>query len=472
MVSMVGSIFKGKVNRVLPGIPAAFVEIGQPRAAFLYVDDVLPPKEDLDEEDTNADGAAPEVEESTLEDPVSISTLLNQGQEITVQVRKASLGTKGPRVSTQLTMPGRFVVYVPALRRVGVSRRITDEAERKRLKELVESHQGPDDGGYIVRTVCEGQDEAAIKQDMEFVRSLWADVEERIQNASSPSLVQRDLDLVLRTARDMFTSGVDRLVVDRPEQAERIKKLVSRFAPHLGERIETHTGNDLLFDHYGIEREIERALRREVRLKSGAAIVIDEAEALTAIDVNTGRFVGKRNHEDTIVETNLEAAVEIAAQIRLRDLGGIIIVDFIDMEAEESRARVMEAFESALANDRAKVNILSMSGVGLLEMTRKRVRPSLGRTLTEPCPYCRGRGRIRSRDTLALDVQREVRRQCRLHPKGRILVSAMPRVAATLSDAPFVPALESELNREVVVEAREDLHQEIFHVTCQPEESR
>jgi ribonuclease G len=290
-----------------------------------------------------------------------------------------------------------------------------------------------------------------------------------IQSAP-PALLARDLDLVLRATRDLFTENIDRLVVDSAEEAQRIESLVRSYAPELVSRIQVVEEGEPLFDRYGIEQEVERALIRKITLKSGVTIVIDEAEALTAIDVNTGRFVGSRDLEATILKTNLDAAKAIASQIRLRNLAGIIIVDFIDMGRAESRNQVYETFVEELAKDRAKTHVLPITGVGLVQMTRQRVRTSLGRTLTEPCPYCDGRGRLRSKRTLCHDILREVRRQAHAHPQGGIVVSAMPEVAAMLSEEhrDRLTALEKRLERSIVVEARGDLHQEVYQVSVRP----
>ena len=459
--NVVGNIYRGRVTRVLPGMQAAFVQVGLERAAFLYVDDVV--TEDVGEDDLDED--ATPTRAAAAERP-PIEALLREGQEVTVQVVKAPLGTKGARVTTYLTIPGRYVVYMPTIKRIGVSRRITSEAERKRLKEVVASNQRPEEGGFIVRTVCEGLTGEEIAQDMEFVRSLWQEVADKAVGAAAPSLVQPDLDLVLRATRDLFTEDVAAFRIDDARQVERVKKLVARFAPHLVERVVHYDDPAALFERYGVDQALERALLREIHLKSGVSIVIDEAEALTAIDVNTGRFVGSRDLEATILETNLAAAAEIAAQIRLRNLGGIIIVDFIDMQAPESREKVYGKFVDALKHDRAKTHALSMSGLGLLEMTRKRTTPSRGKTLTEPCPYCDGRGRIRSRHTVCLEILRDVERQARLHPAGDLHVGAMPEVAARLAEqeAAHVEALEQSLGRPIIVEARSDLHQEVYQV--------
>jgi ribonuclease G len=453
-----GNVYLGKVTRVLPGMDAAFVDVGLERAAFLYVDDVVRPGEEPDEE-------VPEEAERP-----SIGSLLQEGQSITVQVVKEPIGTKGARVTNYVTIPGRYVVYMPTLDRIGVSRKITDEAERARLKEVLDSLRRPNEGGFIARTVCRGLNAEELEHDIEFVRSVWSELSVKANRSEPPALLARDLDLVLRATRDLFTESIERLVVDSAEEGQRIEKLVQSYAPELVSRIMVAEDPVPLFDRYGIEAEVERALIRKLTLKSGVTIVIDEAEALTAIDVNTGRFVGSRDLEATILKTNLDAAKAIAAQIRLRNLAGIIIVDFIDMGSAESRNRVYETFCEELAKDRAKTHVLPITGVGLVQMTRQRVRTSLGRTLTELCPYCDGRGRLRSKRTICHDILREVRRQAHAHPQGGIVVSAMPEVAAALSEehGDRLTELERRLERPIVVEARGDLHQEVYQVTVRP----
>ena len=460
--SVVGNIYRGRVTRVLPGMQAAFVEVGLPRAAFLYVDDVIARAG----EDEREEGEDLEGDDVPPPRP-SIRELLAEGQEITVQVTKAPLGTKGARVTTYITIPGRSVVFMPTMERLGVSRKIHDEEERKRLKAVMEAERGDVPGGFIARTACVGLDAAEIARDMAFVRSLWAEVEQRSATTPAPSLLQADLDLVARATRDLFTDEIARMVVDREEDARRVCELLDRFAPQLTERVSVHRDPGSLFEREGVERAIESALSRSVPLSSGGSLVVDEAEALTAIDVNTGSFVGTRDLEATILRTNLEAATEVAHQIRLRNLGGIIIVDFIDMQIAENRARVQDAFASALQRDRARTHILPMTDFGLIELTRKRVRPSLGRTLTEPCPYCQGRGWVRSRKALCQNILRSIAARVGTDIGRGLLVSAMPEVAAQLTGAyrPRLESLEAELGMPVVVEARADLHQESFEIT-------
>ena len=462
--SVVGNIYRGRVTRVLPGMQAAFVEIGLPRAAFLYVDDVVRVHED-DERDEGED--LDSDEEPIAAPRPSIRELLTEGQEITTQVVKAPLGTKGARLTTYITIPGRAVVFMPTMDRLGVSRKIVDEEERRRLKGVMEAHRVAGEGGFIARTACASLPEDEIARDMAFVRSLWADVQRKSAAASAPLLVQADLDLVLRATRDLFTDAIDRMVVDQRAEAERIRQLLERFAPHLTARVEVHTESTSLFDAKGVEQAIAQAIARTVPLASGGSLVVDEAEALTAIDVNTGSFVGSRDLEATILRTNLEAAAVVAHQIRLRNLGGIIIVDFIDMQAEENRAQVHEAFVRALQKDRARTFVLPMTDFGLVELTRKRVRPSLGRTLTEPCPYCDGRGWVRSRKAICQSILRAIAARDGTDLGRGLIVSAMPEVASQLA-GPFrvhLEALEAQLGLPIVVEARAELHQESFELT-------
>lgn len=472
-LGMVGNVYKGRVLRVLPGMQAAFVDIGLDKAAFLYVDDVYSgdrPAREPEASRPTTDGDPEEREEAEVRPPPrerrSITQLIREGQEIICQVTKDPLGTKGARVSAYVSIPGRHVVYMPSMSHIGVSRRITDEVERRRLRAIVEGLRRPSEGGFIVRTVSTGLEPERLEEDMNLVRALWGEIRERADAVPAPALLQSDLDLVLRSTRDLFTRDVARCLVDNAVEAERIKNLLGKFAPHLIDRVEVFEGDAPLFDHFGIEAELERALSRKIGLKSGGSIVIDEAEALTAIDVNTGSFVGSRNLESTIVKTNLEAAREIVHQLRLRNLGGIIIIDLIDMEEAESRTKVYDTFMSELARDRAKTHVLPMSGLGLVEMTRKRVRPSLGKVLTEPCPYCEGRGRIRSKKTMCRDIFREIDRRSRRGATGAIVVSAMPEVAAMLTDDEYerLLELEAKLGRSIVVEARSDLHQEVYQV--------
>lgn len=475
-VGLVGNIYKGRVTRVLPGMEAAFLDIGLSRAAFLYVDDVwTPPEPEVRAElEFGAADAGAAVAESSprprqtgnrREDRPSIAKLLSEGQEILVQVSKDPIGTKGARVTAHLTLAGRFAVFMPAHQHVGISKRITDEAERERLRTLVETLRRPTEG-FIVRTEGQGVGSAELASDIDFLRALWLDIEKSAAGRPAPKLIQAELDIVLRAARDLFTREVRRFVVDDAHQAERIKELMQKYAPELAARVELHESAIGLFDHFGVETELERALQREVPLRSGGSIVIDQAEALTAIDINTGSFVGKQNLEATILRTNLEAAKAVVSQIRLRNIGGIIIIDFIDMESEENRALVYEVFCEELERDRAKSHPLPISPLGVLEMTRKRVRDSLGAVLTEPCPYCNGLGRLRSRLTVCHEIFRELTRQSRVAPSADLVVSAHPEVAAMLAEenAETLGSLEKSLGGVILIQARRDFHQERYEI--------
>jgi len=388
---IVGNIYKGRVIRVLPGMQAAFVDIGLEKAAFLYVADVFDAieeyeslldsgnKKDDESRDEQEPGGHPEFR------PLHpIEDLLQEGQELLVQISKEPLGTKGARITSHISLPGRHLVYMPTVDHIGISRRIEDEEERERLREVVERLKQPG-SGYIVRTVSEGKSEEDLIADIQYLSTLWNEISTRKDKAAVPSLLHSDLDVVQKVVRDIVTEQVDRIVVDSKTDYDRIVQFISTFAAKMKYAIELYDEEEPIFDHYGLEVEISRALGRKVWLKSGGYIIIEQTEALTAIDVNTGRFVGKHNLEDTILKTNLEAVKEIAYQLRLRNIGGIIIIDFIDMEKEVNREKVFGALEEALKADKSKTNILKISELGLVEMTRKRVRESIGRMMCEPC---------------------------------------------------------------------------------------
>ena len=463
--SVVGNIYQGRVTRVLPGMEAAFIDIGLPKAAFLHVNDIVDPSRD---EIPPPDREDPEETPRPAPPRLPIQKLIHQGQELTVQVTKAPLGTKGARVTTYITLPGRAVVFMPNIARFGVSRKIQDEEERRRLKAIIEAEQGDEGGGFIARTACVGLDAKEIARDMAFVRSLWSEIVQRTKSSPAPALVQTDLDLILRATRDLFTESISAMWVDDEADKSRIQKLLERFAPHLKERVNLHKDRESLFESRGVESAIERGLSRTVSLSSGGSLVVDEAEALTAIDINTGSFVGHNDLEATIVRTNLEACEAVAHQIRLRNLGGIIIVDFIDMQLPEHREKVYEAFVECLSQDRAKTHVLPMTEFGLVELTRKRVRPSLGHSLTDPCPYCEGRGWLRSRKAICQAILRDLMGRQGTDIGRGLLVSAMPEVASELTGGGFrnqLETVEQKLGLPVVVEARGDLHQERFEIT-------
>ncbi|MEE2789488.1 MAG: Rne/Rng family ribonuclease [Myxococcota bacterium] len=453
---IVGNIYKGLVTRVLPGMQAAFIDIGLERAAFLYVADVVDAKRDIDVSMTRSD---PRMESSHR----PIQHLLSEGQEIMVQVAKEPIGTKGARVTSHVSIAGRHLVYMPTIEHIGISRRIGDEEERRRLKDILEALV-PQGGGFVARTAAEGKSPEELGADLEFLSQVWNDILNRMDTSSAPVTLYEDLDLLLRTARDVVTTDLDEIIVDDPAEFERLVDFMNRFMPRYAARVRHHNRKESLFDAYGLEVELNRALSRKVWLASGGYLIIDQTEALTAIDVNTGRFVGKRNLADTILKTNLEAVDEIVRQLRLRNIGGIIIIDFIDMDAEASRQRVYSNLSLALEKDRARTNTLKVSDLGLVEMTRKRVRESLIHSVSEPCFYCDGSGLLKSRATVIQEVYRAlVRHAPELH-QDRVRLRLHPRVAASFetTDQDVLHELESVLGRQIIVEETTDIHLEHF----------
>jgi len=568
---IVGNIYKGKVLRVLPGMQAAFVDIGQDKAAFLYVSDVYnlheeymsevrsgtlaatesaerstaptltaptPEERSLDNmltedlpivgDDTIADvsmsnldlpheggptphGTGPSdntagmsedpasadqaASSNTADDPSTsagtnteddddgaptvipqsrgrhrptgpIEERLHEGQEILVQVAKEPIGTKGARITSHITLPGRHLVHMPTFNHVGVSRRIEDEDERARLRQMVNDLRRPGTG-FIVRTASEGITEPQLSRDIDYLTRLWRDVLDQFESSSAPSLLYEDLDLVRRAARDLFTEDIDALVIDDTQEYERTRGFVERFMPALVDTVECYEGEEPIFDAYGIEIEIERALGKKVWLKSGGYLVIEQTEALTAIDINTGKFVGKHTLEDTILQINLEAVKEIVYQLRLRNIGGLIIIDFIDMEKPTHRDRVFNTLEEALKKDKAKTNVLKISEFGLVEMTRKRVRESLVQTLCEPCAYCEGRGYTKSRRTVAYEILRQLRREVLKGSRNQVIyVTAHRDVAHLLYDEErqALEVLEADHGHRIEIRGNPDFHIEHYEI--------
>jgi ribonuclease G len=461
-----GNIYKGKVLRVLPGMQAAFIDVGLEKAAFLHASDlaeaVLPPE-------VAREGDAPElvVDAPARRDAAPIEERLQKGQDVLVQVSKGPMGTKGARVTAHVSLPGRYLVYMPGTQHVGISRRIEDAAERDRLREIVGAERPPE-GGLIVRTACEGVTKREIHDDVRFLTRLWARVDKQAAAATAPALVHQDLDLVLRTVRDLFTGDVDRLVVDTAEDHERVVEFVGTLMPRLASRVHRYEGVTPLFDQHGIETKIARALDRRVWLKSGGYLVFDQTESLTTVDVNTGRYVGKTTQEETVLRTNLEAAKQLVQQLRLRNIGGIIVVDFIDMEKAANRKKVFDALQEALRKDKARSNVLRISELGLVQMTRKRTRESLEQLLTSPCPHCHGGGRVRSMETLAYDALRRVQRELAQSTNStRVALRVNPELATFLTGAEStsLAALEQLVGRKVVVESVPDLARDQIEVT-------
>ena len=450
---LAGNIYKGKVVNVLPGMEAAFVDIGLERNAFLHVTDIRSQRL-----------AGEEVDESFGRG--AIADRLRPGQEILVQVTKEPMGSKGARVTTYIALPAHYLVLMPTVNYVGVSRRIEAEAERKRLRQIAEAIK-PEKMGVIVRTAAEGVGEKELKADVDFLLSVWNRVTERARNGRAPALIYQDVRLIRRVVRDLLTEDVQRFVVDSAEEYGRILDLLSSFAPTLKSRVVLYKGEEPIFEHFGVEKELERALRRKVWLRSGGYIVIDRTEALTVIDVNTGKYVGKTDLASTIFKTNMEAVDEIVRQIILRDIGGIILVDFIDMENERHRQRVLQALEEAVKRDRAKIHIIDLTQLGLVEITRKRVYQDLEEVMRIPCPYCEGRGRVLSPETMSLRARREVRRLARTNRARALLVEVHPQVHALLArdDDRWLRQLEESSGKRILLRPREGLHLERITVT-------
>ena len=394
----VGNIYKGRVARVLPGMQSAFVEIGLERAAFLHVADIW--------EHRPKDGCATPTK--------PIEKILAEGQPIVVQVVKDPIGTKGARLSTQISIAGRMLVYLPQDAHIGISQRIGDEAGRIALRErLMQVMPADEKGGFIVRTIAESASAEELSADIQYLRHLWQDLRERSLSARPAELIYEDLSLAQRVLRDMVSGDTERVMIDSRENFQKLAGFAETYTPQVRSKLDHYTGERPLFDLYNVEHEIEKALGRRVDLKSGGYLIIDQTEAMTTIDVNTGGFVGTRNFDDTIFKTNLEAAQSIARQLRLRNLGGIIVLDFIDMDTEEHRQAVLEELGRALARDRTRMTVSGFTQLGLVEMTRKRTRESLAHVLCEPCPTCSGRGEVKTARTVCYEILREILREAR-----------------------------------------------------------
>ena len=463
-----GNIYKGRVTRVLPGMQSAFVDAGLERDAFLYVADVLEdlPENLLDEPDTpggnGGNGASPPVPRDA-----PIEQRLHEGQEVVVQVAKEPLGTKGARITTHVSLPGRYLVFMPTVEHVGVSRKITDDGERRRLKTILkELRQERGGGGFIARTAGAGADREEFVRDARYLTRIWDEVRAQASRQAAPALLHRELGLVQRLLRDLLSADIASIRLDSQREFQGTLDLVNQLNPQLASRVRLHNGPAPIMEEHGVSTELERALRSKVWLESGGYIVINQTEALVAIDVNTGRYTGKKALEDTILKTNLEAAKEIVRQIRLRDLGGIIVVDFIDMEERKSRQKMMAALDQELRRDRSPSKLLSVNEFGLVILTRKRVRQSLERILCQACPYCTGSGLIKSVTTVCSEIYDEVRKlaaDMRGHP---LLLRVNPEVARALAghEKAVLRDLAHLVGEEIQVHGDPLLHQEQFDV--------
>lgn len=471
--TLVGSVHRGTVIRVLPGMQAAFVDIGLDKAAFLYVGDI---REDLDSDSypyTDMDKEEPLVEEAeddqlpAAHHKTPIQDLLKEGQSILVQVAKDPLGTKGARLTTHVSLPGRFVVYLPTVRHLGISRRIEGDDERDRLRSLVQKISPA--GGVIVRTAGEGATEEQLRSDIEYLDRLSKEIFKNYEKRKGPGMIHQEPDVELRALRDLMNEDVSTVWVDDAEIHKKVVKFVSQLMPKYKQNIVQYEEKKPLFDLYDVDMEISRSMDRKIWLKSGGYIVIDEAEALVVIDVNTGRFVGKKDLEDTILKTNLEAVREIAHQLRIRNCGGIIIIDFIDMEKESHREKVLETLKEEVVKDRARANVISMSSLGLVEMTRKRIRPSLIKTLCEPCRYCDGKGYIKRKATVANEIFRELEREVgniSAHKKVSIVVHCHGEVVDWIyeMEGDSLEHIEQKLGRSVAFKIEPQYHVEQYEI--------
>ena len=444
---LVGNIYKGRVCRVLPGMQAAFVDAGLERAAFLHASDIQ-----------SRDGERSD----------QITDLVREGGEVIVQVVKDPLGTKGARLTTNISIPSRFMVFMPNVNNVGVSQKIEDEEERARLREILTQYAEANEisAGFIARTAAEGMSEEALHNDMRFLVRLWSSIRERAAKTPDKQLIHEDLPLALRALRDLINPEVEKIRIDSRSTWEKARQFANKYIPEQRCSIEYYHGQRPIFDLYGVEDEIQRALERKVELKSGGHLVIDQTEAMTTIDVNTGAFVGHRNLEETIFKTNLEAAQAICRQLRLRNLGGIIIVDFIDMTDEEHKRQVIRALERCLSHDHARTHISEVSMLGLVEMTRKRTRESLEHVLCEDCPTCGGRGRLKTAETTCFDIFRDILREWRQFDVEQLLVLASQEVVDRLLDeeSQNLAELEQFIGRPIKLQAEALYNQEQYDV--------
>lgn len=453
---LVGNIYSGKVQNVLPGMQAAFVDIGLERNAFLYVGDIQIERSDFQFYDTSQELRIPLP---------NIQDMVVPGQQIMVQVLKEPVGTKGARITTHITLPGRTLILMPTVNYVGVSRRIADEEERKRLRAVLETLK-PSGMGLIVRTVAEGKSKEEFKSDIKFLERLWRRISQKRTLVKAPCLLHAEEPLVFRTIRDLFTPDIERLTINDAEFYERVLVIASIISPKLSKRVKLYEGEEDLFDYYDLESKIEKALSRCVWLANGGYIIIDQTEAFTSIDVNTGRFVGTDNLQETITQANCEAAKEIARQLRLRDIGGIIIVDFIDMEDIADKERVLDTLKTELKKDRTKSNVLGITQLGLVEMTRKKTRQSISQTLQIPCPCCNGTGKVLSPETTVLKVRKMLHKNMLNETMKHYLVEVHPEIADLIEECSYTktPLLPVAQGRSVYVKVVPEFNIEEFRI--------
>ncbi|OEF98356.1 Rne/Rng family ribonuclease [Desulfuribacillus alkaliarsenatis] len=448
---LVGNVYKGRVSNVLPGMQAAFIDIGLEKNAFLYVSDAI---------------VANHLEEQGTTDDVQINQILKQGQEVVVQVVKEPFGTKGARVSVNINIPGRYIVLMPLSKHIGISRKIEDEQDRSRLKEIAQSLFEKDQLGMILRTVANTVDRRQIEMDYKLLLGIWENIQRTVKIQKTPSLVHRDLEIVPRVIRDVLTEDVEEIVIDTHDEYRAISKILENIAPHLISSVTHYKGDAPIFDHYGIEDSLSKVVKSKVWMKNGGYLIIDHTEALTVIDVNTGKFVGQRNLEDTVVSTNVEAAKEVAAQLRLRNISGIIIVDFIDMHVEENQQKVLQVMEEELQKDSNKTHLLGITRLGLVEITRKKIRKSLHDVLLDTCPTCHGSGKVLSDIAIANRIDREIRHYLRHTKDEAIIVEMHPRIAADFKGAnnENQQFIEQQFGKRIFIREKEFVDIEHFNI--------
>jgi ribonuclease G len=484
---LVGDIYLGRVNAILPGIQAAFVDIGYEKAGFLHASDLAASLDalakleggiDLDENGDSQPrrgqrrgrrggrGGARSRQNSRAKQAVpSIEKMLNKGQEIIVQVTKEAIGTKGPRLTTQVSLPGRFVVYMPNMDYLGISRRIESRQERSRLRQVI-SKKKPANCAIIARTACEGIEDKQIIADINYLHKQWGEIRKKSEKVEAPQLIHEEVGMVIGMVRDVLTDDVDRIILDNDKEHKRLVRHLRTFSPKLASKTSLYRDRTAMFDRYNVESEIEKSLERKVWLKKGGYLIIEQTEALVAIDVNTGRFVGKKDQEETILETNLLAAREIPRQLRLRDIGGIIVIDFIDMEVEANKRKVLAELRHYLRKDRSRSKAFAVSDLGLVEVSRKRVRPSLLHFYSEECPYCKGTGKVLSFDSLATKIERWIRRVGTRTKESKIQLRVNSSLAVFLEEErkQFLEDLEKRYRMRIEIQDDPRLHREDFKV--------
>ena len=461
-----GNIYKGKVQRVLPGMQAAFVELGLEKAAFLYSGDIAEELRHLDTGDDGSEGGSGNGKPRRQFDPyASIEHKLRPGQEIIVQVVRGPIGTKGARITSHITLPGRYLVYMPYWDRIGISKKVSQDQERRRLRQLLKAHR-PEYGGLIVRTAAEGIADDEIVQDLQLLKDEWQKIIDTANTVKAPALVQTEIDIVLKAIRDFLSVGIDRVMVDDVAEHEKIQKFIERYIPSWHGQLELYKDDTPIFDFYGIEAEINRALGKKVWLKSGGYIIIEQTEALSTIDVNTGRFVGTTSLEDTILKTNMEAVEEIVYQLRLRNMGGIIILDFIDMEKRSSREKVYRYLQDKLSEDRTRTTISKITDLGLIEMTRKRTHESLTRILTDECPVCDGRGFLKSATTVCYEIFRQILREFRHEECKKLILTVYPTAFGALEGEEHEGFIELQriVGKEIQLKLDSSFHPEQYEI--------